>query len=158
MRRDTLILCLGAVIVALIGVILYMHYRPKENMGPVAPVADHREQPREAPRASAGPVAPVGSSEGDKPALVLFHASWCPHCKDVLPLWPQLKSMVNGQLDVIDIESKDPRMAAHSIRGFPTIRLYPKGLSNPTMFIEHVGPRTIEGITQFLSNPNAGGQ
>jgi thioredoxin-like negative regulator of GroEL len=88
----------------------------------------------------------------DGPVIVLFHATWCPHCKDVLPIWQQLKAGAKGNIQVLDIESKDPALTQHQIPGFPTIRFFPQGLGSPQDHKDYTGPRTLEGIIQFLSS------
>lgn len=154
MRYNTTTLLLIGAVVALLFAVFYL-YQKKENLDLNVDVQKDPDMPKTQPDNTVAPnQAPV---QNLPPVLVLFHATWCPHCKTVLPLWPQIKANLAGKLDVIDIESKDPEMAKHKIQGFPTIRFFPQGLNNVDVYVDHTGPRTVEGIMQFLaslSKPN----
>lgn len=146
MRLNTLTICLLCAIAVLVGAVLYLYSKDKtkENLEAVRPPP----VPRQAPAVP----TPDASSAGGAPAIVLFHATWCPHCKDVLPIWQQLKAGAKGNIQILDIESKDPAMTQHQIPGFPTIRFFPQGPGVPQNHQDYTGPRTIDGIVQFLSS------
>lgn len=148
MRYNTLTICLIAAVIVLLGTVLFLYQRgkPTENMQATerSPSQDGTRPP---PPAGAAP-----AQTGGAPALVLFHATWCPHCKDVLPIWQQLKAGTKGGIQILDIESKDPALTQHQIPGFPTIRFFPRGLSVPQDHQDYKGPRTLEGIVQYLSS------
>lgn len=92
----------------------------------------------------------------EKPTLVLFHANWCPHCKNILPTWESVKKTLeeSGQFDVLDFEDsrdKDHIERASKLpgfRGYPDIRLYPQGypMGEP---IAYAGNRSEESIIKF---------
>jgi len=150
MRYNTVTICLACVVAVLIGVILYMYQRRDgggntENMNDTRPAPQPRLEPQ-------GQMQNQGSSGGAGPCIVLFHATWCPHCKDVLPWWKQLEARAKGSIQVLDMESKDPAMAAHKLPGFPTIRFFPQGLGVPDNHTDYTGPRTLEGVVQYLSS------
>lgn len=146
MRFNTATVCLICVIAVLLGVVLYMYQQKgdHENMDATPPMAPQQPAPRPA-------AAPVQGGPG-APAIVLFHATWCPHCKDVLPIWQQLKAGAKGGIQILDIESKNPSLAAHQLPGFPTIRFFPQGPGVPENHQDYNGPRTLDGIVQFLSS------
>lgn len=146
MRYNTTTLCLVGAIVVLLLLVFYLYQQSQKHEGLDLNVKNEPETP--------GPsTAPpnTGTVKPSMPMLVLFHASWCPHCKDVLPLWPQIKANMEGKLAVIDVESKDPVMAKHKIQGFPTIRFFPQGIDNTEVYVDHTGPRSVEGVMQFLA-------
>ena len=89
-------------------------------------------------------------------SLVLFHADWCGHCKNLMPTWDKLSKTVNeGQSGVkmIKVECGKPQenpqqemlMKKYKIEGYPTIKFFENGQVK-----EYEGPRTEEGIMQFL--------
>lgn len=146
MRYNTTTLCLIGAIVVLLLLVFYLYQRDQKNEHLELNVEQHPEtNTHTQPEAQAPP-------QNTAPVLVLFHASWCPHCKDVLPLWPQIKANMAGKLDVIDVESKNPIMAKHKIQGFPTIRFFPQGIDNTESYVDHTGPRTVDGVMQFLAS------
>lgn len=140
MRLNNVTIACACIIAVLLGVIFYMYQqkgKTSENMDSTAP----------------GPVvAPVHAPASNSPAFVLFWAEWCPHCKDVVPIWKQLKEGAKGNVQILDMESKNPAMMAHKIPGFPTIRFFPEGLENGAVHTDYTGPRTLEGFVQFLSS------
>lgn len=135
-----------AAIAVLIGVIVYMYTsKTKENM-----TADGAPRPP-MPPATSGGTAAKGDGEGpETPCLTLFHADWCPHCKHVLPEWEKIKQALQGKHAVADFESKHPMMTNFQIKGFPTIRYFPKGMSNPSVHVDYSGERTADAILKFL--------
>lgn len=146
MRYNTTTLCLVGAIVVLLLLVFYLYQRDQKDEHLELNVEKKPDNTQIKPDNVPAPV------QNTSPVLVLFHATWCPHCKDVLPLWPQVKASVEGKLDVIDVESKNPIMAKHKIQGFPTIRFFPQGIDNVEVFVDHTGPRTVEGVMQFLKS------
>jgi len=149
MRYNTTTLCLIGAVVLLVLVVLYLYQKDQKH--------ENLDMTVEPQQVAQPPPAIEAPPQNATPVLALFHATWCPHCRDVLPFWPQIKANVAGKLDVVDIESKNPELAKHKIPGFPTIRFFPQGLSNTETYIDHTGSRTVEGVMQFLaslSKPN----
>lgn len=146
MRLNTTTICLICAVTVLLGVVLYLYQKGKttENLEAV-------QQPVPPVQRAASAGVP-SEAAGGAPAIVLFHATWCPHCKDVLPIWQQLKAGAKGNIQILDIESKDPALTQHQIPGFPTIRFFPQGPGVPQNHKDYTGPRTLDGIVQFLSS------
>jgi thioredoxin-like negative regulator of GroEL len=109
-------------------------------------VTTHRE-----PFVASGNEEEMGKKEPTK--LVLFYATWCPHCKEVMDgedsIWNRLKQRHGNRKDLLidQIDSdKNPVMSTqYGIKGLPTI-LKIKG-SKVTQFN---GERTLENIEKFL--------
>ena len=97
------------------------------------------------------------SGEGKK--LVLFYASWCPHCKALLSegdkAWAEAEPEVNtdGMKKMIRIdtgdESNEKHMQLnkdHGVNGFPTIMVFENGQKVG----EYEGERTKAAFTAFF--------
>lgn len=81
--------------------------------------------------------------------LVLFHAPWCGHCKNLMPKWRSVKQKISRDglpLQVIEINADRSHelVAAAKVRAFPTIILYENGV--PTVYD---GDRSISSIYSF---------
>lgn len=148
-RFNTVNLCLIGAIVVLAGIVLYLYSNRKENMGPTGH-ADGAQEPM-APVLQKKP-EPVDETP-EPPILVLFKADWCGHCKALAPGWAEVEKALTSKHLCKQIDSADPELAKHQLRGFPTIRYFPKGLKFPGTFIEYTGERTPQGILAFLQNP-----
>lgn len=56
-----------------------------------------------------------------RPLLVLFFMTGCPHCESNKPAWEEAKKKVGGDVNVAEIESSDVP-AGESVNGFPTMK------------------------------------
>jgi thiol-disulfide isomerase/thioredoxin len=145
-RLNTTNLCFLGVILFLVAVVIYLYTNKnvdgKENIGP--------ETPKHVVKAVVNPGVPTQRS--NEPCMTLFHADWCPHCKHLLPVWEEIKKAVNNQHQLADVESKNPMMAEHTLKGFPTVRYFPQGMANSANYVDYEGDRTPQSILQFLSS------
>ena len=91
----------------------------------------------------------------EAPTFVFFHATWCPHCtsQEMQKTWSELKSILS-QNNVLtqEIESKNPEIKKYVIKGYPTLRLYMKGLQNNTLFAEYQGKMNTKDIVEFIKS------
>ena len=109
-----------------------------------------------------GPVVGKRGKEGMTTAqqtaeLVLFSASWCPHCKAAKPDWDRIVSEFDGQqvngytvkCRMVECGTESPeveqQMDRFKVEGFPTLRLVKDG-----EIINYEGPTTYDGISSFL--------
>ena len=61
--------------------------------------------------------------------LVEFYASWCPHCRKMMPVVAQVKELLAGQVPVIQLDIDEHSAAADSagVESVPTFIIYRNG-------------------------------
>lgn len=84
--------------------------------------------------------------------LVMYYAEWCGHCKRTMPAFKKLMNEYKGNVKIILINSEDKEneelVKNQNIKGFPTIRYYPSGISDK--FEEYQGGREYTDFVQYL--------
>merc|ERR1712070_243611 len=62
---------------------------------------------------------------GERPAVVLFYATWCPHCKSFKPEYEKLAQAMGNDIIVgrVDGETYVTLADDYDISGYPTIKL-----------------------------------
>ena len=89
------------------------------------------------------------------PAIVLFHANWCGHCKKLMPEWNKFENNYHKKngIHVIKLENDEHKdiMKKHEINGFPTIKYCPNGINDNAGTV-YEGPRTEKGLIDFFTN------
>lgn len=61
--------------------------------------------------------------------LVEFYASWCPHCKKMMPVVEQIKELTEGTVDVyqLDIDLNKELADREDVQSLPTFIVYRNG-------------------------------
>ncbi len=61
--------------------------------------------------------------------LVEFFATWCPHCKRMIPVVEQIRELLSGSADIyqLDIDQNDEVAQAQEVESVPTFIIYKKG-------------------------------
>lgn len=61
--------------------------------------------------------------------LVEFFASWCPHCRKMMPVVDQVKELLDGSAAVIQLEIDENKELAQQeeVEGIPTFIIYSNG-------------------------------
>ncbi len=61
--------------------------------------------------------------------LVEFFASWCPHCKKMMPIVAQIKELLSGQAEVyqFDIDENQQLADQEKVESIPTFIVYKGG-------------------------------
>ena len=85
----------------------------------------------------------------DKPCIIFFYAPWCGHCKTAKPEFEKLMQMAKGKAHMIDCDAHQDIAQKYDVKGFPTIRYYPKGPKNGNPR-EYQGNRTAKDMMDFM--------
>ena len=92
----------------------------------------------------------------DVPSLVMFMAPWCGHCQRMKPNFERLMSLKrenpNMKIVMFDCDKRKDLARQHSIQGFQTVRLYPRGMINRDNYVEYEGNRSTEDLVRFLND------
>ena len=61
--------------------------------------------------------------------MVEFFATWCPHCQKMMPVVEQLRQLVNGNVDIhqLDIDRNGEAANAAGVESVPTFIIYKDG-------------------------------
>ena len=80
--------------------------------------------------------------------IILYHWNRCGHCLSFMPVWQQLRNMLNDRYRFYDIELETLQKAPAefgNINSFPTIRMY-----STNGKINYDGNRDISSISSFI--------
>ena len=82
--------------------------------------------------------------------FIMFYAPWCPHCTNLMDTWSGLAKEFGDDNSIaiakIDTDKNKEIGQKHSIKGYPTLKLYQNGKE-----AEHYkGPRNVNAMKQFI--------
>lgn len=92
-------------------------------------------------------------SGNGNPCLYFVYATWCPHCKTVLPAMQSLGDSIDidgkkVDIRIIESEEKDKIKAlGHPIEGYPTFLL-----KTASGMQEYSGERTVDAISAWVKS------
>jgi len=151
---------LGASIVLVVAVVVYIFYSVKERRAPVkefenkvvkAPTRIPIETPK--PPRQVHPQQPQPQPQQPRGVMVMFYAPWCGHCKNLEPVWDEFMKNFNGyngvQLLKVNGDENGNLVKAHNVNGFPTVKFCPFGLETPTA-VDYNGDRSMNSLINFL--------
>jgi thiol-disulfide isomerase/thioredoxin len=92
--------------------------------------------------------------DNNVPTFVMYYAEWCGHCKRTKPEFHKLIESYKGPIKImlVDCEASENTqlIKEQNIKGFPTIRYYPSGLTEN--YQEYDGDRSSDAFHQYLSS------
>lgn len=61
--------------------------------------------------------------------LIEFYATWCPHCRKMMPVVEQVKELLDGRAEVVqlDIDQNDEASTEAKAESVPTFIIYRDG-------------------------------
>merc|ERR1712227_831625 len=81
-----------------------------------------------------------------KPSVVMWHAPWCGHCKNMMPVWDKIGEKFPDYLVAKIDATVNEVFGEPAVHSFPTIKLYRQDGSTA----EYNGERTVEGLSKFI--------
>jgi len=85
-------------------------------------------------------------------SLILFHAEWCGHCKQLMPIWDALEKIIpDNKLNIVKIscvKKEEICKSLNIIKGYPTI-IFVNSKKNELIVFD--AERTIENIIIFIN-------
>lgn len=89
---------------------------------------------------------------GESNILVEFYAPWCGHCKNLAPEWKIAGETFQSGDDIVlaalDATEANAIAQKYEVRGYPTIKFFPKGSKEPE---EYNGGRTAKEIVDWVN-------
>ena len=91
----------------------------------------------------------------DEVVIVLFHATWCGHCKRFKPEWDKAKSKLNNTkhnnknvlLKEVDCsDGENPLASKYEVNGYPTVKV----LKHDQPAEDYSGQRSLAGLESFV--------
>lgn len=85
-------------------------------------------------------------------ALVEFYASWCPHCKRMMPVVEQVKELLAGKVNVyqFDIDENEELSDREGVKTIPTFIIYRDGKEQWRQSGEMDGQVLLSKVEQYL--------
>lgn len=84
--------------------------------------------------------------------LVEFYASWCPHCKRMMPVVEQVKELLAGKVNVyqFDIDENEELSDREGVKTIPTFIIYRDGKEQWRQSGEMDGQVLLSKVEQYL--------
>ncbi|EAY13088.1 Thioredoxin family protein [Trichomonas vaginalis G3] len=92
-------------------------------------------------------------NEGHIPVFLKAWASWCPHCKELAPIWDELSNNTAFENRVIfaDIECESNRKLCQTLSGENFPRLYWIDQNTDNSLFKYEGPRNLADLVSFVT-------
>ena len=88
--------------------------------------------------------------KNSKKIITLYHATWCKHCQNLLPLWNNMiKDISTNNIIIRDVEvselDNEPEYIKNMITGFPTVIMTPDNKS-------YIGEKEIVDLLNYIKD------
>lgn len=84
----------------------------------------------------------------NEPVFLMIWSNGCGHCERIKPEWSKAREMLKDKIKLADYESSSGNV--FDVQGYPTLRLYLRGLGSPQDFIEYSGDRSVQSFIDFV--------
>eukprot|EP00761_Pharyngomonas_kirbyi_P011331 gb/GECH01011356.1/.p1 GENE.gb/GECH01011356.1/~~gb/GECH01011356.1/.p1 ORF type:complete len:407 (+),score=127.33 gb/GECH01011356.1/:1-1221(+) len=87
----------------------------------------------------------------DKPFFVMFFAPWCPHCKQLIPVWDEasIEKAEVANWGKVDCTKNEKLCMKYQVQGYPSLKLF----NNGAVF-DYSGERSADGFVDFITRMN----
>ncbi|MDE7437800.1 MAG: thioredoxin family protein [Muribaculaceae bacterium] len=84
--------------------------------------------------------------------MVEFYATWCPHCRRMAPVIDQIKELLNGTVDIyqLDVDQNEELSNVEKITSTPTFIIYRDGKPVWRESGEMDGQALLDKIQSFM--------
>ena len=84
--------------------------------------------------------------------MVEFYATWCPHCRRMAPVIDQIKELLDGQVDIyqLDVDQNAELSDVENINSTPTFIIYRDGKPVWRESGEMDGQTLLDKIQSFI--------
>ena len=84
--------------------------------------------------------------------MVEFYATWCPHCRRMAPVIDQIKELLDGQVDIyqLDVDQNVELSDVENINSTPTFIIYRDGKPVWRESGEMDGQTLLDKIQSFM--------
>lgn len=85
--------------------------------------------------------------------MVEFYATWCPHCRNMMPAVAEIRSLLGGSADIyqIDIDKEEGVAESVNINIVPTFIIYRDGEPVWRRSGEIEGKELLQTLQQFMN-------
>lgn len=84
--------------------------------------------------------------------MVEFYATWCPHCRRMAPVIDQIKELLNGTVDIyqLDVDQNEELSNVEKVTSTPTFIIYRDGKPVWRESGEMDGQALLDKIQSFM--------